>query len=599
MENDFELQEIINTIHIMFDMDAQEDGTDIAADYTRYSKEELERQGFGEAQIEEIRNGIAQRLPVRQYAKSCYNWKQMKEIRLGLMDGLEIDKYENPLFCAGQMREIRLGLRDKLDISAYAHLIFSAKDMAGLRKDLLSEAYANRSAGYAKVTFDEESGALIRISDDCMQAFVKLTKKGSYTVQELTEILRRNDVVYGIREEQLAKAIEGQGGEEEILAAEGKAALAGADGRYEYFFNPLLPEKPKINADGSADYTQVAVADRREAGEPLAQYYPAEKGTDGETVTGIVIKGIRGREKKVLRGQGIIRDEKKNLYTARISGYVVVNEEEGSLNVWNVLFINGDINRYNGNISYDGMIHIRGSVSDMVQIEAAGSVVVDGYVEGAHIKAGENIILRSGMNGGGRGVLEAGGSVAGNFFEGASIYAGGNVEGNYFLNCNVVTDKSLIAKGKRSRIMGGKIRAGYAVETCSVMKSGKTVIEVGNPQWLEERLKRTDEMLEKVREEGRQLAEGKEKILGLFGEKAGEKNALFHKICIALDMKQEEEKLLSGEKERLEYLIKKARYAYIKIYGKVQEDVILAVCGNAKRVEKDISGVSMFKTEGI
>lgn len=278
---------------------------------------------------------------------------------------------------------------------------------------------------------------------------------------------------------------------------------------------------------------------------------------------------------------------------------MVVDEKEGTLNVWDVLFINGDINRYNGNISYDGMIHIRGAVSDMVKIEAAGNVVVDGYVEGAHIRAGENIILRSGMNGCGIGVLEAGGRIAGNFFEGVTMYAGGSVEGNYFLNCKIRTDKSLIARGKRSRIVGGTIQAGCFVETCSLMKSGQTVVEAGNPSWLEEKLRKTDEKLSKTREESRQLAEGKKKLLTLFGEKEAQKNVLFHKICIALNMKEEEEKLLMGEKSCLEHSIRKSKGAYIKIYGKVQEGVVLSVCGKAKRVEKDISGMITVRTEGV
>lgn len=599
MGKDLELEEILDTIHMLINASEEtreeERQEEIAA---KYSRKELEKQGFGDAQIDEIQKGLEQKLPVWQYARECYNWKQMREIRKGLADGLDIGCYENSLFSSEQMREIRKGLKDKLEVSGYAHLILSAKDMHVLRKNLLSDAYQGHSTGYANMLLDEESGVSIRISDDCMEAFVRLPKGKSFSTSELRQILKRNDVVSGISEMQLKKAVEEKDSEKEISVARGTPASVGADGMYEYFFNPLLPEKPKVNADGSVDYTQAVVADRREAGDALAQYYPAEKGTDGETVTGILIKGISGKDKKVLKGQGIFRDERKNLYRARISGYVTVNEKEGILNVWNVLFINGDLNRYNGNISYDGMIHVRGQVSDMVRIEAAGSVVVDGYVEGAYIKAGENIMLRSGMNGGGRGTLEAKGSVAGNFFEGASIYAGGNVESNYFLNCNVVTDKSLIAKGSRSRIMGGTIQAGYSVEACFVMKSGRTVIEAGNPVWIEEKLKKTDERLSRVIEERQQLAEGKEKILMLFGDKAEEKNNLFHKICIALGMKEEEEKLLRGEKEYLEYIIKRSRGAYIKIYSRVQEGVVLSVLGKARRTEKDINGVSTFRTEG-
>lgn len=597
----FELEELIKSIDILnLSPESYEQGNiGNGTDYSGYSHEDLERLGFREPQIEEIEIGIQQKLPVWHYAKDGYNWKQMREIRLGLLENLDTKAYNNTLFEWEQMREIRLGLLDSLDVSTYASLVFSARDMTLARKELLSEEYKKRPSGYAKEIFDKDSGVGIRISDDCMEAYMTVPADTKRTMAELERLLNGGNITYGISKSRLEKLAKGEYAGKEVLVAKGTPATKGKDGWYEYFFNPLLPDDPQEQEDGSVDYTQVMTAEKREKGDILARYYPAEKGSSGSTVTGIKIKGIHGKERPAFRGQGIARDVEKNIYTATASGYVVLDEDEGTLNVWNVLVVNGDINRYNGNITYDGIIHIKGSVSDMAKIEATGNVIVDGYVEAAYIKAGENIILKSGMNGCGKGVLEAGGKVGGSFFEGAVIYARGNVEGSYFLNCSVLTDKSVIAKGTKSRIIGGSIKAGYSVEACSLMEAGKaaTVIDVGNPAWIARRLKEVEERLEKAEHELFQLNEGKAKLDSMFGENAETENALYHKIGIAVGMKEEETQKLRQEKDYCLQMSKRAQKAYIRVYGKVQAGVTITVCGKSRRINKDLNGKVIFRKE--
>lgn len=595
--SDMDVQDILDTIDNLCGV-GEESLTE--PDNSSYEREELERQGYAELQIDEIMQGIAEGLPVSRYAKDCYNWKQMQEIRLGLLDKLDVGVFDNPLFSAEQMKEIRLGLMDGLDVTRYAKLICSTKDMQFARQDLMSEAYRNHPDGYAKKIIDEESGAKIRISADCMEAFVTLGTESGCTTKKLKKILKKYHIIYGISDDSLERAIVAAGSGSETKVAAGTPAMNGRDGRYEYYFNSLLPGEPKVMEDGSVDYTTVVIADRRNAGDILARYYPAGQGTDGETVTGITIRGGMGVQKPRLKGQGIEYDEESRLYKATESGYVMLNEEEYTLNVRNVYIVEGDINRYNGHISYDGAIYVKGSVGDMAEITASGNVVVDGYVENAHIRAGENIILRGGMNGGGGGSLEAGGKVIGKFFEAVTICAKGDVDGNYFMNCNVITDRSVIAKGTKSKIMGGSIKAGYSVESYSVMAYGKvsTLIDVGDTGWLGSRLRQADEQLAKVRNELYQLKRGREKISGMLGVRA-EDNTLYSKTCVAIRMKEEEEEKLLADEKYQTRLLRRATKAYIKVYGQIQEGVMLSIGGRIKRTDKIIKGTVILGGENI
>lgn len=599
--SDQELDEILHSINTLLG-EPEEKQTELRPlemNYSGYTEQELEELGFGDAQIDEIETGVRQQLPVWRYARPCYNWQQMQEIRLGLLEGLDVSVYENHLFAAEQMHEIRMGLMDHLDVSSYANLVLSTGDMAAMRKNLLTEDYQEHPDGHAREMTDEDSGVRIRISDDCMHAYLTLAGDRSFSAHELEKILNRNGIVYGIHKEWLMDAASGRAGADEFPAAEGIPATKGKDGEYEYYFNPLLPEEPRIKEDGGVDYTHIIVADKRKAGDTLAKYYPEERGKDGQTVTGITIKGIWGEKKQPLHGEGIRRDEKNNLYLAAISGFVVLDEQENTLNVYNVYEVDGDVNRYNGHIRYNGIIHVKGSVSEMAVIEATGNVVVDGYVEAAHIRAGENIILRGGMNGCGSGVLEAGGRVVGTFFESASIHAGGDVEGNYFLNCEVVTDKSLLAKGRKSRIIGGTVKAGYSVEANDIMAAGRQAASViaGDPVWIGQRQAETDKRLAQVREEIKQLEDGKKRLGSMFDSESAEQNALFHKVCVAIRTKEEQENRLQVEHSYCEGMRQRAQKAFIKVPGAIQPGTTVSVRGKTRHLDQALHGKITFEKE--
>lgn len=564
----------------------------------RVDWDSLREIGLFEPQLQEIELGLKHHLPVEIYAKECYNWRQMSEIRMGLMDKLNVELYANPLYSAEQMREIRLGLEENLDVSEYAKLLYSATDMHNRRRELLTESYRENAGVRELVVKDEETGLELRISEDGMEAFLRVlaNTKRKYRVPELKKLLKQNEVIYGVSEDALRKVAAGLSAGEEIQVAAGTKAQKGRDGRYKLFFKGNLPGIPKVMPDGRVDYSNVLVADTVMPGQMLAQYQPAGIGKEGMTVTGIAVEGSRGKELPPLKGQGIIIEE-QGIYKAEYKGCVSYDETAGTLNVWQVYMTEGDINRYSGSVMFDGSVHIKGSVSDMAVIKATGDVIVDGFVGGAMIQAGNNVMLRGGVNAAGRGCIEAGGKIMGDFFETVTLKARGGIEGNYFLNCNVETDAKLLAKGSKARIQGGNIIAAQGVESAEIGTAAnvRTYITAGDMLSLERRQALIDSRMQKAAEEQEKLEEGRDKLLKLYGEEAVNGNKIYQKACVAIEMKIEEQEALLKEAEYVQGVKEQAIKACVRVSRELHPNVLLSVNGTKMEIKETLLGVALTK----
>lgn len=553
--------------------------------------EELQQKDFSEPQMKEISMGISAGLPVEIYAKDCYNWKQMREIRQGLEAGLDTAIYENPLFTVEQMREIRRGLVDGVDVRGYARLIMAATDMRRERHRLVAQAYLKNPNGFGRLICDEDTGLQIRISDNYMEAYLMIPGEvdRQFTSGEIEKFLKKYEINTGLMKDNIHILAASDVRDNEIQVAQGDLPQTGRDGWYDLRFNPGLPETPRILPDGRVDYLHVKVAESVEQGQELAKYHPAEKGKKGKTVTGIAVEAESGKDLPLLTGTGFHKGSKQDVYLASVKGFVTYNSSNYRLDVWNVFVVDGDVNRYNGNLVYDGTIYIKGSVGDTAHIRAKGDIIVDGYVEAAALEAGRNILIRGGVNGGGKGKMIAEGKVMGNFFETATVKAKGTVEGNYFLNCHVETEDKVIARGKQSRILGGKTVAMVGIESLAVGNYGKskTYLEVGEIHQIDKRLQECNKQREKTESEIAQLEEGRLKLRKVFGNEEIEANTIFHKTCIALSQKEEELRQLESETERLETVRKRALRCYLKVTGTIAPDVVVRINGKTVQLKQE------------
>lgn len=396
-----------------------------------YSREDLMEQGYNEAQIYEITRGIQQKLPILKYAKKEYNWMQMYEIRKGLQEQLEVSKYADSLFSAQEMREIRLGLLDGLDVSQYACFYFSKSDMKKMRHKLFRKKYGEKMSGFGREIYDESTMISIRISDDCMSAFLTVpsTAKKTFTVIELENVLNKYDITYGIQKDALKNLIEKKIFDKEVKVAKGKRIGSKKDLSYDIVHGYVME------------------------GQTIAKYRKAEK---GKTVTGISVGLSMEQELPMNLGSGVTCDYEKKKYYALKAGYVSYNWETNTINVWQVKKIDRSLSAEDEELTYEGIICINGDVKSGARVNAAGSIYISGYAEDAFLTAGDDIVIKKGTNGKGKGKIKAGGDVKGKFFELANLEVEGHVKADSFFKCEIRA-KSIEAKGKKGCIRKCKI----------------------------------------------------------------------------------------------------------------------------------------------
>lgn len=559
--------------------------------------EELEALGLYDAQLQEVELGIRQKLPVQLYAQSCYNWMQMKEIRLGMLSEVDVKWYMNPLYNAEQMHQIRLGLEYGLDVSGYARLIYTVSDMYKKRHALMEDKYRSGGRSRERYVLDEYTRIRLHFSADLMMAWIMLPEDDErvYTIAELRRLLKKYEVRHGILADGLHEAtIEGVRGKE-ILIAQGILPMPGRNGYYELAFDREGPDAPELLADGSVDYSCVVLADTAQPGEKLAEYRPAGKGKAGMTVTGIAIDGEKGRELPPLTGSGIAVDNEKRVYTAAIKGYVTYDAERYKLSVMQTYLVNGDVNSYSGSVIYDGTVHVSGSVSGKAVIRAAGDVVVDGFVSGGSIEAGNNVILRGGVNAADQGSIQAAGRIMGKFFERVRLTAGGDIEGNYFLDCVVRSEGRVVAKGGKSRIMGGEMTASAGVEAGIIGNYGSTVtaVTVANLYELTEQLQDIKEQQKKVGTEREKLEEGREKLEKLIREGAVTDQRIYQKILQAAAVKSTEWDALEQKKERLKTVKKNAMQAAVTAQKELRPGTSVTINGVTRKITEASPGMTL------
>lgn len=568
-----------------------------------YSKAELEEAGFIEPQIAEITLGLEMNLPVEKYARTGYNWQQMREIRRGIQVGIDTSVYENPLFGVNQMRELRMGLINHVDVSPFANLMLSAADMHKIRMELSEAAYRRNPFGYSQSFFDENSGLLIRISSDCMCAYISLSQTAAepnFSINRLKKILAEHEITCGLLEQELEQFCKMRHRNSELLIAHGTKPESGSDGYYEFFFNDPGNAAPSINPDGSIDYSNLKVTEIVQAGQKLAVYHPATKGQTGSTVTGIVLLESDGQDLPALTGEGIEFDPETHTYQASHSGNVILQEKDFILSVWKSYTIEGDVTRYSGNIECDGTVFVRGDVLSMSRIKATGDIVIDGSVEGAELTSGHNILIRKGVNAANKGAIRAKGTITGNFFESANLYAEGSVEANYFLDCTIDTNDKIIARGGKSLIQGGTLHAALGVEARYYRAYGgaKTTIEAGDYMRLLEKQCANLKAMKLTTDEIKKLQDAKVKLEQLLSLDAEKYHAIYQRTLDTMEQKELHMEHLQHEKDLLAESLQNSRKAYIKVIRSIQAGILIIINGRKKRLSADM-GLSIFTTESF
>lgn len=323
----------------------------------------------------------------------------------------------------------------------------------------------------------------VRLSADRMVAYIVIRPPESggrpVTMDQAQFALTRADVVFGIDSAALAAAIANQeGAAATICVARGTPPVPGEDARME--FNPILFQtggQPRQNADGSVDLLDLGWVRNVAQGTVLATRQPARPGTPGRNVLGQEVPAPVPWDSPLRAGRGAAVTEDGVRLVSVTAGHAV--RDHDVIRVEEVYVVPDDVGTATGHVEFVGSVVVRGNVHPGFRIRAGGDVEVWGGVDGGIIEAGGNVIIRYGLQGSGRGHVQAGGNLRCLFIQNARVCAGGNVTvPDGILHSEVRAAGRVDIMGRRGTVIGGSLRAGGEVRVRVLGAPAGTATEV-------------------------------------------------------------------------------------------------------------------------
>ncbi len=349
------------------------------------------------------------------------------------------------------------------------------------------DAAAKEANAYVKIDdgtrLPENEYALITTSSDRYMAKLRLyppSNEGKrISKKDLLDLINQNGIKYGIIEKNIEIALKGRLYCTDILIAKAQPPVQGRNASIEYFFDADKTSTPHMSEDGSVDFHKLDMIERVKEGQLLARLVPEERGTDGTDVLGMPLNPAKVTHLSLKHGKNIhLSDDKLEMYSD-VSGNVTLVDD--TVFVSNVYEVPADVGPSTGDIDYDGSVEVKGNVLTGYTVKATGDITVNGAVEGAVLAAGGKIVLKRGIQGMGKGNMQAKGDIISNFIESSKVTSGGRIITDAIMHSDVVSQDNVQVHGKRGLIAGGKIRSATRIETKTAGSSmgTQTDLEVG------------------------------------------------------------------------------------------------------------------------
>lgn len=342
----------------------------------------------------------------------------------------------------------------------------------------------------------------LTVSPDSMQAVVRF-----YPASETGERMNPNELITDLRYKNIVSGIQMQAVQNhfqtagvyctDVVVAQGTEPRQGRDAKIEYYFNTDMKIQPTLREDGSVDYFHLNMINPCHVGDVLAKIIPEDAGEEGINIFGVRVKPREVKRAVLKYGHHVELTPDKLAIKSLVEGHVMLVEDK--VFVSDVYTVE-NVDLSTGNIDFSGSVQINGNVANNFVVRSGGNVIINGVVEGAHIYAQGNIIIARGMNGMGKGTLDAGGNVIAKFIESATVSAEkGYVNTESIMHSDVSAGDEIVVNGKKGLITGGHIQAAHKVtaKTLGAEMGAHTVIEVGvNPTLKKEFVNVQKEMTE-------------------------------------------------------------------------------------------------------
>jgi uncharacterized protein (DUF342 family) len=380
---------------------------------------------------------------------------------------------------------------------------------SGIVKYFVEDANSGKKDVLVKVLegkqIPEKEFGLVSIDKKGYLAKIRLyppSDKGArLSTSELKNLIEQNGVKYGIIEKNIEIALKARLYCMDILVAKAKLPVNGSDAEIVYSFNAEKTLKPTMSEDGSVDFHKLDMIESVKEGQLLATLIPIDYGEPGKDVYGNMIRPKKVRNKRLRHGKNIhLSDDKLQMYSDVSGNVTLVND---MVFVTDTYTIEGDVGPSTGDIDYDGAVEVKGNVITGYTVKATGDITVNGAVEGAMLISEGKIVLKRGMQGMGKGVMEANGDVISNFIESATVKSGGAIYTDAIMHSNISANGDVIVNGKRGLIAGGSVKTTTKIETkvAGSTMGTQTELEVGFDTTLGERYRNIEKHIDQMTDE--------------------------------------------------------------------------------------------------
>lgn len=441
------------------------------------------------------------------------------------------------------------------------------------------------------------------ISADSMQATVFITPPKETEVithEDITHYLRLNGVTAGIIYSEIEKMLGEKVYYKDIVVAKGKSMIETQNGYYEFLFSTGEIKHPTIRSDGSVDYQSMSVIQSVSPGDLLAVYHPAVAGSSGLDVKNREVRCKPAKDLPALKGSGFEVSPDGNTYKATIEGRV--EYDNFKLHVRDIYELRKDLDLVIGRIDFRGDVVVHGNVRTGTFIRATKSVTVEGSVEAATIIAEGDIVLKKGMQGGGKAKLIAGGNIYANFIEFTEVKAKGTVEANIILNSVISAGKSVVVRGQRGAIIGG---TNYSVGQMSAAMAGnkaevKTVLASGISEEYDKRHHLLTEKAESAKDSIRKTKGEIEQIrdVRITNEPKDVKDAKISQLMRRIKRDERLLEMVEKELKEIEETINVGMEASISIEDAVNPGVTVRIDDKELKIKNQMMHVKFYRPTG-
>ncbi|ADH99111.1 flagellar assembly protein A [Salisediminibacterium selenitireducens] len=181
-----------------------------------------------------------------------------------------------------------------------------------------------------------------------------------------------------------------------FIPAEGKLPVDGKHGELQ--FNVEIEKKHLLyreKADGTLDFRESSYIPSVQDGDILGKVVPPEKGEDGLSVFGQLLKAKDGLPVKIKTGHGLEYDEESNTIISRAYGRPVVKRAglSAHISILPTYTHNGDLTVKDGNISFIGAVEVTGDVYEGMKVSAEGGIYIHRNVMSAVLQARNDIVV--------------------------------------------------------------------------------------------------------------------------------------------------------------------------------------------------------------